>query len=88
MLRTNGTGQDDVWCLFAAVLSHEAAHTGTNTEREALEAEAAQLRDCVRSDHLSPSEVLRLASSLFKIDAKVKRINREMSAHPTVYGDR
>jgi hypothetical protein len=88
VLRTNATGQDDVWCLLAAVLTHEAAHTAIDTEREALKAQAAQLRDCVMSGHLSAGEVVRLASSLSKIDAKVKRFDREMPAHLTVRGDR
>jgi hypothetical protein len=73
VLRTNATGQDDVWCLLAAVLTHEAAHRAINTEREALEAEAARLRDCLMSGHLSQGEVLRLASSIARIEAKLRK---------------
>jgi hypothetical protein len=45
-----------VWCLLAAVLAHESAHTTPNTERDALMAEAAQLRRCISSGHLFPDE--------------------------------
>ncbi len=44
----NGTTNDGyVWCLLAAVLAHEGAHKAPMTEREALTAEAEQLRRCL-----------------------------------------
>ena len=73
VLRTRATGQDEVWCFLAAVLSHEAAHTGVDTERQALEAEAAQLRQCAVASHLAAGDVAKIASRLAKIEAKLRK---------------
>lgn len=76
VLRTNSTGQDEVWCLLAAVLSHEAVHTAVNTEREALEAEAAQLRRCVIARHLPAADLGLVVSHVSKIEAKLRKHDR------------
>ena len=62
-LRADPTGEDPVWCFLAAVVTHEAAHTSEGTERQALEAEIAQLRRCQAAGHLPPSDGLRAVSS-------------------------
>jgi hypothetical protein len=41
-LRGEATSKEYVWCLLAAVLAHEAAHTEPLTDRQALTAEAEQ----------------------------------------------
>ena len=46
-LRNQTTIQEYLWCQLAEVLAHEAAHTSPLTERQALMAEAAQLRRCL-----------------------------------------
>ena len=72
MLRADLTNQESVWCLLAAVLSHEAAHDAVNTERLALEAEVAQLRRCQADGHLPPTDGLRAASYVAKAEAKLR----------------
>ena len=76
VLRTRGTGQDEVWCFLAAVLSHEAAHTAADTERQALEAEVAQLRRCAVASHLAAGDVARIASRVSKIESKLRQYDR------------
>ena len=76
VLRTRGTGQDEVWCFLAAVLSHEAAHTAADTERQALEAEVAQLRRCAVASHLAAGDVARIASRVSKIESKLRQDDR------------
>jgi hypothetical protein len=73
VLRTKAPGRDDVWCRLAGVLRHEAAHDAIDTEREALAAEAAQLRHCLSACQLSPEEVVRLAAYLSTVDGKLRR---------------
>ena len=51
-LRTGTTQREYVWCLLAAVVAHEAAHTAPDTERQALTAEVALLRRCLFAGHL------------------------------------
>lgn len=51
-LRTGTTQREYVWCLLAAVIAHEAAHTAPETERQALTAEVALLRRCLFAGHL------------------------------------
>ena len=68
------TGDDPVWCFLAAVVTHEAAHTSEGTERQALEAEIAQLRRCQAAGHLPPSDGLRAVSYVAKVEAKLRAI--------------
>ena len=72
VLRSDLTDQESVWCLLAAVLSHEAAHTALNTERQALEAELEQLRRCQAAGHLLPTDGWRAASHLAKVEARLR----------------
>ena len=76
VLRTNATGQDEVWCFLSAVLSHEAAHSAINTEQQALEAEAEQLRRCLFASHPPGGDVGRLASYISKVEAKLQKHDR------------
>jgi hypothetical protein len=69
-LRNRGTNYEYVWCLLAAVLVHEAAHTHRNTERQALAAEAAQLRRCLFAGHLYATDGWSAVSYLGKVEAK------------------
>lgn len=55
-LRTGSTQREYVWCLLAAVLAHEAAHTAPETERQALTAEVALLRRCLFAGHLHAAD--------------------------------
>lgn len=73
-LRQDSTDHDPVWCLLAAVVSHEAAHTSEDTERQALEAEIAQLRRCQRAGHLPPTDGLRAVSHIAKVEARLRAI--------------
>ena len=73
------TDQESVWCLLAAVLSHEAAHTAVNTERQALKAELEQLRRCQAAGHLLPTDGWRAASHLAKVEARLRKSARVAS---------
>jgi hypothetical protein len=72
VLRNGSTNYEYVWCLLAAVLSHEAAHTTPETEREALEAEASQLRRCLFASHLFTSSGWSAGAYLQKVEAKLR----------------
>jgi hypothetical protein len=72
VLRNRATNYEYVWCLLAAVLTHEAAHTTPDTEREALEAEAAQLRQCLFAGHLHTSSGWSAGDYLQKVEAKLR----------------
>jgi hypothetical protein len=71
-LRNNTTQHEYVWCLLAAVLAHEAAHTAPGTERQALIAEAAQLRRCLFAGHLFSSDGWNPLAYLGKVEAKLR----------------
>lgn len=72
VLRTGTTTHEYVWCLLTAVLAHEAAHTGPNTERQALIAEAEQLRRCLFAGHLHAADGWSGVSYLGKVEAKLR----------------
>jgi hypothetical protein len=72
VLRNQSTNDDYVWCLLAAVLTHEAAHTTPETEPEALKAEASQLRECLFAGHLYSSSGWSAGAYLQKVEAKLK----------------
>jgi hypothetical protein len=72
-LRGGTTNHEYVWCLLAAVLAHEAAHTGPNTERAALIAEAEQLRRCLFAGHLHAADGWSAVSYLGKVEAKIRK---------------
>ena len=71
-LRNGTTNHEYVWCLLAAVLAHEAAHTGANTERQALTAEVEQLRRCLFAGHLHAADGWGGVSYLGKVEAKLR----------------
>jgi hypothetical protein len=70
-LRNNATQKEYVWCLLAAVFAHESAHTTPATERQALVAEAAQLRRCLSAGHLFAGDGWSALSYLGKVEAKL-----------------
>ena len=70
----NGTTNDEyVWCLLAAVIAHEAAHQAPMTEREALIAEAEQLRRCLFEGHLHTGSGWSAGAYLLKVEAKLRQ---------------
>jgi hypothetical protein len=69
-IRNGTTNHDYVWCLLAAVLTHEAAHTHPRTEQQALAAEAAQLRRCLFAGHLYAADGWSAVTYLGKVEAK------------------
>jgi hypothetical protein len=70
----NGTTNDEyVWCLLAAVLAHEGAHKAPMTEREALIAEAEQLRRCLFAGHLHTGSGWSAGAYLLKVEAKLRQ---------------
>jgi hypothetical protein len=71
-LRNRTTNYDYVWCLLAAVLTHEAAHAAPLTERQALMAEAAQLRRCLHAGHLHSGDGWSAQSYLQKVEANLR----------------
>ena len=71
-LSSGATAKEYIWCLFAAVLAHEAAHTAPKTEPEALRAEAAQLRRCLAAGHLHSAAGWSAGSYLMKVEAKLR----------------
>jgi hypothetical protein len=62
-----------VWCLLAAVLVHEAAHTAPMTERQALSAEAAQLRRCLFAGHLHTGDGWSAGAYLQQVEARLRK---------------
>ena len=72
-LRNRTTTQEYVWCLLAAVIAHEAAHTAPRTEREALTAEAAQLRRCLFAGHLAAGDGWNPVTYLGQVEARLRR---------------
>jgi hypothetical protein len=71
-LRTGATHHEYVWCLLAAVITHETAHTGPNTERQALEAEVKQLRECMLKSHLFATDGWNSLAYLGAVEAKLR----------------
>lgn len=71
-LRTGATQKEYIWCLLAAVLTHESAHTAPKTEREALTAEAAQLGRCLRAGHLFSGDGWNPVNYLGKVQARLR----------------
>ena len=70
----NGTTNDEyVWCLLAAVLAHEGSHKAPMTEREALIAEAEQLRRCLLGGHLHTGSGWSAGAYLLKVEAKLRQ---------------
>jgi hypothetical protein len=69
-LRT--TNQEYVWCLLAASLAHEAAHTAPNTERQALIAELAQLEQCLQAGHLHAADGWSAGRYLQQVRVKLR----------------
>jgi hypothetical protein len=71
-LKTGTTIHEYVWCLLAAVLAHESAHTTPETERQALMAEAAQVRRCLFAGHLYSAGGWNPLAYLQKVEAKLR----------------
>jgi len=71
-LRNRTTNHEYVWCLLAAVVAHEAAHTAPMTERQALLAEAAQVRRCLSAGHLEAVADWNPGSYLQKVEANLR----------------
>ncbi len=71
-LRHRTTNNHYVWCLLAAVLAHEAAHTEPMTERRAVMAELAQLRRCLLAGHLSSGDGWSPLWYLQKVQARLR----------------
>jgi hypothetical protein len=71
-LRNRTTNHEYVWCLLAAVVAHETAHTGPLTEVQALTAEIAQLRHCLLAGHLHSGDGWSAVSYLGKVEAKLR----------------
>jgi hypothetical protein len=71
-LRNHTSNHEYVWCLLAAVIAHEAAHTRPLTEVPALTAEAAQLRRCLFAGHLYTGDGWSAVSYLGKVEAKLR----------------
>lgn len=71
-LRNGTTIHEYLWCLLAAVLAHEAAHTAPMTERQALTAEASQLRQCLFAGHLPSTDGWSTGAYLQKVEAKLR----------------
>ena len=71
-LRQSATTREYIWCLLAAVLAHESAHTAPRTERQALEAEVEQLRRCLSAGHLFTNSGWNALEYLGKVEKKMK----------------
>jgi len=71
-LRNRTMQNEYVWCLLAAVVAHESAHTAPMTERQALEAEIAQLRRCRLAGHLYASDDWNPVVYLGQVEAKLR----------------
>ena len=72
-MRTGTTNDEYVWCLLAAVLAHEAAHTTPQTEKQALIAEADQLQHCLLAGHLHTSNGWSAGAYLQQVEAKLRQ---------------
>jgi hypothetical protein len=59
--------------LLAAVLAHEAAYVAPLTEREALIAEADQLRQCLFAGHLHTGKGWSAGAYLQQVEAKLRQ---------------
>ena len=73
MLRTGATQREYVWCLLAAVVAHEAAHTAPDTERQALTAEAALLRRCLFAGHLHVADGWNATKYLGRLEGRLRK---------------
>ena len=71
-LRSHATVKEYIWCLLAAVIAHEAAHTAPLTEREALLSEAEQLRRCLMAGHLHSGDGWSAGAYLMKVEARLR----------------
>ena len=72
-LRNNSTQKEYVWCLLAATLAHEAAHNSPLTERQALTAEAEQVRRCLFDGHLHSTDGWSPLKYLSRVEAKLRK---------------
>lgn len=71
-LRSGSTHEEYLWCLLAAVVAHESAHTTPNTEGQALTAEAEQVRRCLEAGHLYAANGWNPLTYLGKVEAKMR----------------
>ena len=71
-LRSGATQHDYLWCLLAAIVAHESAHTSPVTERQALMAEVAQLRRCLFDGHLFTGDGWKPVTYLARVEAKLR----------------
>lgn len=71
-LRNRTTTHEYVWCLLAAVLAHESAHTAPGTERQALTAEATHLRRCLTAGHLHATDGWNGGAYLQAVEARLR----------------
>ena len=71
-LRNHTSNHEYLWCQLAAVIAHEAAHTGLLTERQALTADSAQLRRCLFAGHLHSGDGWSGVAYLGKVEAKLR----------------
>jgi len=72
-LRSGATQREYIWCLLAAIVAHESAHTTLMTERQALITEAGQLRRCLFDGHLFTGDGWSPVTYLGKVEAKLKK---------------
>jgi len=72
VLRSGATQREYVWCLLAAIVAHESAHTAPMTERQALTAEAEELRRCLFDGHLFTGDEWSPVTYLGKVEAKLR----------------
>lgn len=72
-IRTGATQREYIWCLLAAIVAHESAHTTPMTERQALTAEAVQLRRCLFDGHMFTGDGWSPVTYLGKVEAKLKK---------------
>lgn len=71
-LRNGATQQEYLWCLLAAIVAHESAHTAPMTERQALMVEMAQLRKCLFDGHLFTGAEWSPVTYLGQVEAKLR----------------
>lgn len=71
-LRNGATQQEYLWCLLAAIVAHESAHTAPMTEHQALMAEVAQLRRCLLEGHLFTGNEWNPVTYLGQVEAKLR----------------
>ena len=72
-LEHGATNQEYLWCQLAAVLAHEAAHVTPSTERQALLAEAEQLRRCLLAGHMHTSTGWSAGAYLQNVEARLRQ---------------